>query len=356
MKRRHYAALRTGLVLLTSLATLAGCEDAETPESPEAAAEAAAEAAEDGTATAKAAAATPNSKRWGANYFPNIELTTHEGEKMRFFDDMVKDKVVVINFIFTSCAKACPLETARLRTVYEVLGDRVGKDVFMYSISIDPETDTPEVLADYRERFRIGDGWYFLTGDRDEIITLRKKLGLYIEEIQDDPTDHNLSLIIGNQSTGQWMKRSPMENPHFLAMQIGGWLHNWKMPSLNTESYDKAPKLRKQGKGEELFRTRCSPCHTIGGGTIRNVAKSLVGPDLMNVGERREDAWLRRWLAEPDKMLAEEDPIAMAMYAQFNRVAMPNLELNEFEIDALLSFIQAESERMARAANQGMGQ
>lgn len=342
--RRFNPVLCAGLAVM-ALLPLAACEDAEHADQAET------DKSTDGAAASpkRAAAAVRGGTRWGANYFPNIELTTHEGKKVRFFDDLIKDKVVVVNFIFTSCRKACPLETMRLKKVQEILADRVGKDIFMYSISIDPETDTPEVLADYAKRFQVGPGWYFLTGDRNEIITLRKKLGLFIEEIQDDPTDHNLSLIIGNQSTGQWMKRSPMENPHFLAMQIGSWLHNWKMPDMNSDSYANAPKLRPLSKGEELFRTRCSACHTIGGGDVMNTAKALVGPDLLAVSQRRDAAWLRRWLAEPDKMLDERDPIAMALYAQFNNIPMPNLELNQVEIDALLEYIDAESQRVQSA-------
>ena len=108
-----------------------------------------------------ATAASP----WGEDYFPNIELTTQDGEDVRFFDDLIKDKIVAINFIYTSCPDSCPLETAQLVTVQNILGDRVGKDVFFYSISIDPETDTPEVLKAYREKF--GANWTFLTGNRE---------------------------------------------------------------------------------------------------------------------------------------------------------------------------------------------
>lgn len=84
--------------------------------------------------------------RWGANYFPNVTLVTQDGKSVRFFDDLLKDKVVVIYFMYTSCEDTCPLETAQLVRVQRILGDRVGKDVFMYSITIDPKHDTPEVL------------------------------------------------------------------------------------------------------------------------------------------------------------------------------------------------------------------
>ena len=72
-------------------------------------------------------AATP----WGASYFPNIPLLTQDGEKVHFFDDLIRDKVVAINFIFTGCSDSCPVETARLRQVQKILGDRVGKDIFL---------------------------------------------------------------------------------------------------------------------------------------------------------------------------------------------------------------------------------
>lgn len=287
--------------------------------------------------------------RWGAEYFPNIPLITHEGERVHFFDDLIEDKVVAINFIFTTCTDSCPLETARLAAVQQILGDRVGQDVFMYSITIDPEVDTPEVLKEYAEKFGVGPGWSFLTGKEADITLLRRKLGLYINEIQaEDSTDHNLNLIIGNQATGQWIKRSPFEDPYFLAEQIGSWLTNWELPSAaNQNSYAEAPKLRNPSLGENLFRTRCLACHSIGGGDVMELALQRVGPDLLGVTEIRDPAWLTRWLAEPDMMLAEQDPIAMELYAKYNNMAMPNLRLNQHEVVSLIEYMAIESRRVA---------
>src|SRR5476649_119157 len=84
--------------------------------------------------------------RWGADYFPNVPLTTQDGTTVHFYDDLIKGKIVVIDLIYTHCKDMCPLETARLAQVQRLLGDRVGKDIFFYSISIDPKQDTPEVL------------------------------------------------------------------------------------------------------------------------------------------------------------------------------------------------------------------
>ncbi|MCB1909107.1 MAG: SCO family protein [Rhodocyclaceae bacterium] len=290
-------------------------------------------------------ATVPNA-RWGKDYFPNIPLIDQDGRKLNFFDDLIKDKVVAINFIFTSCSDSCPLETARLREVTRILGDRVGRDVFFYSISIDPKNDTPEVLKAYTEQYGIGSGWLFLTGNEDDIVLLRRRLGLYLEDIAKDSTDHNLNLIIGNQRTGRWQKSSPFENPYILATQLGSWLHNWKLASAKKNSYDEAPKLRKMSRGEQLFRTRCSSCHNIGADPDSMAAMRQLAPDLLGVTKRRERAWLERWLREPDQMLAEKDPIATALLAEYNNLTMPNFRLGPVEIQALLEYLDEEGDRM----------
>jgi protein SCO1/2 len=279
--------------------------------------------------------------RWGAAYFPNVPLVTHQGKKVRFFDDLVAGKVVVISFIYTSCPDACPLETARLAEVQKILGDRVGKDVFMYSISIDPEVDTPAVMASYAARYQAGPGWLFLTGKAADIKLLRSKLGLTVGGGETSLKDHNLSLVIGNQSTGQWMKRSPFENPYLLATQLGDWLHNWKRPP-RADTYAHAPKLREPSAGETLFRTRCAPCHLVGpdDGLTRS------GPNLLGVTERRDRRWLARWLAAPDEMLAKGDPVALQLYGSFNKVPMPNMKLADGEVTALVDYLDAESGRL----------
>ena len=282
-------------------------------------------------------ATTALSSPWGANYFPNIPLTTQDGKTVHFFDDLIKDKIVAINFIYTRCPDTCPLETAQLVKVQEILGDRVGKDVFFYSISIDPKNDTPSVLKEYKERFRAD--WTFLTGKDSDIIKLRKKLGLYIAEIQDGSNNHNVNMIIGNQTTGRWMKRSPFENPYVLADQIGNWLEGWKRPPQG-DDYANAPELRSISKGEHLFRTRCATCHTING----NEAEGALGPDLLGVTQRRESNWLLNWLRAPDQMLEKKDPIAMALYKKYNNVAMPNMRLNKEEALDLIAYMDEKSQ------------
>ncbi|MFD2642655.1 SCO family protein [Pseudomonas japonica] len=297
--------------------------------------------APDTAAVAAGESATP----WGADYFPNTLLTDQDGRQVRFFDDLIKGKVVVINFIFTSCSEACPLETARLRQVQSLLGDRVGRDVFFYSISIDPLSDTPEVLDAYARRFKVGPGWRFLTGDFAEITELRRKLGLFIEGVDNGRSrDHNLSLIVGNQQTGRWMKASPFENPWILADQLGNSLQNWKQPS-HAQSYASAPEIRPPSSGEELFRTRCASCHSLGPEDGQNIGMRSIGPDLIGVTEQRDPAWLSRWIREPDRLLAERDPLALALFERYDRIPMPNLHLDEQAVQAIIAFLREETAR-----------
>lgn len=138
------------------------------------------------------------------------------------------------------------------------------------------------------------------------------------------------------------MKRSPFEDPYVLARQIGGWLHNFRVPEVAGNDYASAPKLRNLSKGENLLRTRCSACHTLGAGD----GHPRVGPNLLGVTKRRERAWLERWLAEPERMLAEKDPIADGLFPAFNRVPMPNMRLNPVEIERLPGCIAGESKRV----------
>jgi len=299
--------------------------------------------------TAKPASSSNAGVIWGANYFPDAPLISHQGKQLRFFSDLIKDKVVVINFIYTNCPDECALETARLREVQKILGDRVGKDVFFYSITIDPQHDTPKLLKEYAEKFEVGPGWLFLTGKDADITQLRVKLGLYsVADKEGKLQDHNLSLIIGNQSTGQWMRVSPHENPFILATQLGSWLHNWKMPPKDQRNYADAPKVRNISAGETLYRTRCAACHKIGGeAAAGSPDQHPIGPDLFNISKRRGHLWLVRWLMEPDKVLAEKDPLAMELLARYNNLPMPNMRLDKKDTQALLDYVDDESDRIA---------
>ena len=268
--------------------------------------------------------------------FPEIELTTHEGKRVRFYEDLIQDKVVSINFIFTRCSDSCPAETAKLKEVYDRLGDRMGRDIFMYSISIDPEHDTPEALKKFADKFQTGPGWLFLRAEEEDVKRLEERFGLDLDADEyDDPEDHNISLVMGNERTGQWIKRSPFDNPGALARILGYRLSDGTVARSDVKSYSEVPEAPQLSEGAFLFRTRCESCHTLGGG-------EGLGPDLIGVTARRERNWLARWIREPDKMIEEGDPQALALYVQYRELAMPNLRLEQTEVDALLGFLMEQ--------------
>jgi protein SCO1/2 len=135
-------------------------------------------------------------------YFSDVVLINQNGEKMRFYSDLLKGHVVIINSFFATCPGSCLPMNRNLEKVQEALGDRVGKDVFIISISVDPIVDTPPKLKDYAKKFNAKPGWYFLTGDKENVDWALHKLGQFVTDKQ----DHLNIVIIGNEPTGLWKK------------------------------------------------------------------------------------------------------------------------------------------------------
>jgi protein SCO1/2 len=261
-----------------------------------------------------------------------VTLITQDGKPVRFYDDLLKDKKVAIYLMYTTCKYACPLETARLAQVQRYLGDRVGKDIFFYSITIDAKHDTPEVLKSYARQYHAGPGWLFLTGKTADIDLISKKLGLYSEPDPANQDGHTPVLMIGDVTGGQWMKNSALDNPRFLALMIGQFLDSWNNPvHAPAQAYSEAPPI-KFDRGQYIFGTKCAACHTIGRG-------DLVGPDLLGVTAARDRAWLARYVAKPDEVLAQGDPIAAALYRKYKQARMPNLGLDEADLNAVVDFL-----------------
>lgn len=156
---------------------------------------------------AQARSVRPSAPRHSmADYFPNVELETHDGRKVRFYDDLVKGKLVAINMMYSICTGICPTGTANLKQVQQALGKRLGKDIFMYSITLRPEFDNGAALRDYIRQYDIQPGWTFLTGKPQDVELVRRKLGF----VGDDPaTDadinqHTGMVRIGNDRLERW--------------------------------------------------------------------------------------------------------------------------------------------------------
>ena len=149
-------------------------------------------------------------------YYTNVELTTHEGKKVRFYDDLIKGKIVILNFMYTLCGEICPGMTDNLVEVQRRLGDRVGRDVFIYSFTLQPQFDGPEELAKYAEQHGAGkNGWAFLTGKPEDLEMLRRKLGFVdlVPEIDADVTEHIGVVRIGNETTDRWAASPALADP-----------------------------------------------------------------------------------------------------------------------------------------------
>ena len=285
------------------------------------------------------AGAAPKGSRWGPNYFPNYEVTAHTGEKFKFYDDLIEDKIVLINFIYTNCTDICPLVTARLLRVQDAFKGRLGKDVFIYSITLDPENDTPEVLNEHAEAFGTQPGWLFLTGDPVELDLIRHKLGersRYLGE-------HRMDAVIGNDATGEWSRTSIFGDIKrtIITLREMDPVYRATVQKIDS-SYESAKVLQIDDRpGEGLFKKACASCHTIGNGV-------RIGPDLAGVTDRRQEEWLLNYIMAPDEMRAKRDPTALALDKGFPAVPMPNLGLSKTDVGDLIAYLKSRKTALPR--------
>ena len=155
-------------------------------------------------------------------HFPNLLLTTHEGRKVHFYDDLMKDKIVLLNFMYVKCDGVCPGVTANLLKVQKILGDRMGKDVFMYSFTLKPEEDTPVVLRNYAAAYKVRPGWSFLTGAPADMELLRRKLGYTDPDPKIDAvkSSHIGNIRYGNEPLQLWGSMPGLAKANWIAESI----------------------------------------------------------------------------------------------------------------------------------------
>jgi cytochrome oxidase Cu insertion factor (SCO1/SenC/PrrC family) len=298
--------------------------------------------------------APASASRWGKEYVPNVPVVTQDGTTLHFYDDLVKDKIVVISFIYTSCKDICPLATARLGEAQEKLGDRVGRDIFFLSVSIDPEHDTPDRLKQYADAFHAGPGWLFLTGLPEDIQEIRYKFG----DRRPDVGDHRNDVVLGNGTTGEWQRENALGDIDHFVGAVEAMDPNWRArphalapksvpaeraaagPAPAAVPFDTGYIMEGRQAGSAMFAKLCAGCHTIGKG-------DRVGPDLDGLTARRSRAWITDFLMDPIKMRARKDPIALALAAKYPGVRMPYLQLHESDAGDLISYINAHSTKRA---------
>ena len=170
-------------------------------------------------AAAAGVAPSPTIESWdAARFLPDVLVQTHEGVRVRFYGGLIRGKVALINFMFTTCTSQCPLATANLMKVQEALGDRVGRDVVMVSVTVDAYTDTPATLSRYAKRYGTRPGWYFVTGRQQDLDLIRRRLGAFDAAV--DKTQHTGILIYGNEATGQWAATPAQARPSTIVRSV----------------------------------------------------------------------------------------------------------------------------------------
>jgi cytochrome oxidase Cu insertion factor (SCO1/SenC/PrrC family)/cytochrome c2 len=292
---------------------------------------------------AASAVSTPSpleaqSGRWNADYLPNLPVVTQDGKTLKFYDDVIKGKIVLISFIYTNCPDICPLTTARIAQVEDELGDMVGRDIFFVSMTVDPERDTPEKLKEFATAFDVGPGWLFLTGKPEDIRAINYKLGDRGRRL----SEHRNEIVLGNDTTGEWARDTVLGDLNRLVFTIRDMDPKWRDQDHTPAPGSAGDSLLalSQQPGQAMFKKICAPCHTIGVG-------DRVGPDLRGVTQRRDRAWLSSFMQNPAKMRAQQDPIALALAAKFPGVHMPTLRVSETDAADLISYIEAQTARLA---------
>lgn len=178
----------------------------------------------------------PSRERIRQRYFPNLELTNQDGRKFKFYDDLVKDKIVVFNFFYAKCEGICSPITRNLVRLQNVLGDRVGKDIFMYSFTLKPKEDNPTAMKHYAEMHKVKPGWFFLTGSPDDMELLRRKLGFVDPdpEVDKDLGNHIGVIKYGNEPLERWGGCPGMSTPEWIAETIS-WV-DWPKDSAHMKA------------------------------------------------------------------------------------------------------------------------
>ena len=158
---------------------------------------------------------------------PNVPLITHEGKKVLFYDDLVKDKVVSVNFFFAKCQEICPLVMSNLAKVQKLMGDQVGRDIHMYSFTLKPEEDTVEVLKHHHQMVGAGPGWTFLWAKPEDMENLRRAIGFTYPDpaIDKDKTQHIGNIRYGNEPLMLWSACPGMAHAKWIAETLEWMIH-----------------------------------------------------------------------------------------------------------------------------------
>lgn len=150
----------------------------------------------------------------------DLPLTDQDGKTVRFASEAVDHRIVAINFVYTTCTTLCPLTSATFKQVQSQLKSRLGKEVRLISVSLDPETDTPARLKEYAARYKAGPGWLWLTGEADKVRQVLTGLGAYTADIQQHPPQ----VLVGDGRSGHWTRFNTLPGPDRIRAAIEQYL------------------------------------------------------------------------------------------------------------------------------------
>jgi cytochrome oxidase Cu insertion factor (SCO1/SenC/PrrC family)/ABC-type branched-subunit amino acid transport system substrate-binding protein len=272
-------------------------------------------------ATAAVAAPAPDLRKAGLNYFTDLELVDQNGAKVRFYSDLLAGKVVVINSFFATCSGSCPVMSGTFRKIQTALGDRIGRDVHLVSITVDPETDTPEQLRKFAKAASAGPGWHLVTGSKANVSQALHKLGLLTETKE----THTAVVLIGNEPKGVWKKAFGLADSDEIVRLVKEVADEGAAQSALTESEKRGRHLYRagesvsgrevtaivgQGGTTELAASAlpCGNCHGVDGrgvpeGSIEpaDIRRASLATHLVTPARRRpryDDPLLARALRE----------------------------------------------------------
>lgn len=271
--------------------------------------------------------------KWGKEYLPNVDVVDHHGRPLKFFDDLIDGKIVVISFIYTSCRSVCPLAISRLRDARDLLGEDGRSKISFISISIDPIPDTPEKLSQYAAAFNVDSGWTFVTGDPANIDLIRYRLG---ERSGAVISLHKNEVLMFNEPTGAWSRDSAFSDIGVLAMNIRAMHPPWRDVAATHVELPAGMVADPDRPGQALFAKACAGCHTIGNGR-------KVGPDLAGVTTRRSAEWITRYVTAPEKVRTAGDPIAAELRQAYPNIRMPSLGLSETDAADVIAYLTART-------------
>jgi protein SCO1/2 len=170
-------------------------------------------------------------RRIQEQHLPNVPLISHEGKEVLFYNDLVRDKIVTVNFFYSKCDEICPMVMANLVKVQKLLGEQVGRQIFMYSITLKPEQDTLDVVRIYRTALGAAPGWTFFTGKTEDIDKIRKGIGFTYPEpaIDRDTSQHIGNVRYGNEPLMLWAACPGQAHTKWVAESFEWMVH----PELN---------------------------------------------------------------------------------------------------------------------------